>query len=306
MDGHRVPRADRPLDLHRLQQFLAVAENAGFTSAAAQLHLTQQALSTAIRQLERQLGVTLFDRTGRRLRPTAAGEVLRDGARALLAAAATLAEQTYEAGTESPRPFVIGHTPAITAEEVYLLLASVRARLPTVSVTARQMFPDALVHALYDGQIDLALRRGVAMPAHLASAIIAYDPVRLAVARTHRLADRDIVRIDDLRTESVMVWAPPGHSFYTDFLLSTCRRAGFEPRFVVNRIQGTPPVTAVADNDCVAFVTAPAGPAVGGLVRVVELADPPLAPTQALWLPHTVSPVRDLLTVQQPTTDAAE
>ncbi|MFF2082182.1 LysR family transcriptional regulator [Nocardia sp. NPDC058176] len=300
MDDHRAPRADRPLDLHRLQQFLAVAENAGFTSAAAQLHLTQQALSTAIRQLERQLSVTLFDRTGRRLRPTAAGEVLRDGARALLAAAATLAEQTYEAGTATPRPFVIGHTPAITAEEVYLLLAPVRARLPTASVTARQMFPDALVPALYDGQIDLALRRGVAMPADLASAIIAYDPVRVAVAHTHHLAKRDLVRIDDLRTESVIVWAPPGHSFYTDFLLSTCRRAGFEPRFVVNRIQGTPPITAVADNDYVAFVTAPKGPALGGLVHVIDLADPPLAPTQALWLPHTVSPVRDLLTVRSP------
>ncbi|MGW4632823.1 LysR substrate-binding domain-containing protein [Nocardia sp. NPDC004415] len=299
MDDDRAPRPDRPLDLHRLQQFLAVADTAGFTSAAARLHLTQQALSTAIRQLERQLGVPLFDRSGRRLRLTAAGEVLRDGARALLAAAASLAEQTHQAGVEAPRPFVIGHTPAITSEEVYLLLAPVRARLPTVSVTARQMFPDALVGALYDGEIDLALRRGVAMPADLAAAIIAYHPVRVAVANTHRLAERERVRIDDLRAESVIVWAPPGHSFYTDFLLSTCRRAGFEPRFVVNRVQGTAPVTAVADNDCVAFVTAPVGPALGGLVRVLELADPPLAPTQALWLPHTVSPVRDLITVRQ-------
>lgn len=296
MDEPHGLRTDRPLDLHRLQQFLAVAEHGGFTSAAAQLHLTQQALSTAIRQLERQLGVTLFERGGRRLRTTAAGEALREGARVLLAAAATLAERTHQAGTETPRPFVIGHTPAITAEEVYLLLAPVRAQLPTVSVTARQMFPDALVRALYDGEIDLALRRGVAMPADLASAIIAYHPVRIAVASTHRLAGRDSVRVADLRAESVIVWAPPGHSFYTDFLLSTCRRAGFEPRFVVNRIQGTPPVTAVADNDCVAFVTAPAGPALGGLVRVLALDDPPLAPTQALWLPHTVSPVRELLT----------
>ncbi|MGW5438160.1 LysR family transcriptional regulator [Nocardia asteroides] len=293
-----MPRGDRPLDLHRLQQFLAVVENAGFTSAATELHLTQQAVSAAIAQLERQLGVALFDRAGRKLRPTAAGEVLRDGARALLAAAATLAEQAYAAGSPAPPPFVVGHTPAITADEVYLLLEPVRAQRPDVSVTARQMFPDALVSALYDREIDLALRRGVAMPADLASAIVAYHPLRIAVASGHRLAGRDRVGIDELRDESVIVWAPPGRSFYTDFLLSACRRAGFEPTFVVNRVQGTPPVTAVADNDHVAFVTAPAGPAVGGRVTVLELSDPPLAPTQALWLPHTVSPVRDLLTVR--------
>ncbi|MFC4374765.1 LysR family transcriptional regulator [Nocardia halotolerans] len=295
----RTPRDGRPLDLHRLRQFLAVAEHNGFTSAAAELHLTQQALSAAIAQLERQLRVALFDRSGRTLNLTPAGAVLRDGARALLAAAATLAEQTHEAGTASPRPFVIGHTPAITAEEVYLLLAPVRDQLPTASLTARQVFPSALAPALYDGEIDLALRRGVAMPPDLVSAIIAYDPVRVAVDSNHRLAARTELHIGDLRDESVIVWAPAGHSFYTDFLLSNYRRAGFEPNFVVNRIQGTPPITAVVGNDHIAFVTAPAGPALGGRVTVIDLTDPPLAPTQALWLPHTVSRIRDLLTVQR-------
>ncbi|MFE1596903.1 LysR family transcriptional regulator [Nocardia sp. NPDC058705] len=295
----RTTRDGRPLDLHRLHQFLAVAEHTGFTSAATELHITQQALSAAIGQLERQLGVALFDRSGRKLNLTPAGEVLRDGTRALLAAAATLAEQTHEAGVAAPRPFVIGHTPAITAEEAYLLMAPVRDQLPDVSLTARQMFPDALVPALYDGEIDLALRRGVAMPPDLASAIIAYDPVRIAVSSNHRLATRESLHIHDLREESVIVWAPPGHSFYTDFLLSTYRRAGIEPTFVVNRIQGTPPITAVVDNNHIAFVTAPAGPALDGRVTVIPLADPPLAPTQALWLPHTVSPIRDLLTTQR-------
>ncbi|WP_261774641.1 LysR family transcriptional regulator, partial [Nocardia neocaledoniensis] len=74
----------RPLDLYRLQQFLAVADHAGFTSAATELHLTQQAVSAAIGQLERQLGVSLFDRSGRKLRTTEAGAVLREGARVLL------------------------------------------------------------------------------------------------------------------------------------------------------------------------------------------------------------------------------
>lgn len=92
-----------------------------------------------------------------------------------------------------------------------------------------------------------------------------------------------------------MVWAPPTRSFYTDFLVSVCRRAGFEPELAVNPVQGTPPVTAVAGNDCVAFVTAPAGPAMSGRVIVLELSDPPVVPIQAIWLPHTISAERNAL-----------
>ncbi|WP_436973828.1 hypothetical protein [Nocardia asteroides] len=64
------------------------------------------------------------------------------GDRALLAAAATLAEQASEAGSPAPPPFVVGHTPAITADEVYLLLEPVRAQRPDVSVlTVRAASP---------------------------------------------------------------------------------------------------------------------------------------------------------------------
>lgn len=285
----------RLLDLHRLHQFLAVAELSSFTAAAAELHITQQALSSSVRQLEKQLRVGLFDRSGRQLVLTAAGEVLRDGARALLAASDALYRRSHEAGVAAAPAFVVGHTPAITAEEVYDLLEPVRAARPDVSITVRQMFPDVLAQALHKGEIDVALRRGVTSPADLAAAVIAYHQVRVAVARSHRLADRAAVTIRDLREEQIVIWAPPGASYYTDFILSTCRRAGFEPRFVVNHIQGTPPVTSVVDTDHIAIVTAPAGPALGGRVHVIDLKDGPVAPTQALWLPHTTSTIRDLL-----------
>ena len=52
---------------------------------------------------------------------------------------------------------------------------------------------------------------------------------------------------------------------------------------------------AVIGNDWVAFLTAPAGPAMGGRVQVLALADPPMVPIQALWLPHTISEPRTIL-----------
>ncbi|NNH72440.1 LysR family transcriptional regulator [Nocardia uniformis] len=287
---------EEPLDSRRLQQFLCVAEHSSFSRAADQLHLSQQALSSSVAKLEAQLGVPLFDRTGRQVRLTAAGQALFDGASVLLAAGQVLARQVRDAAATERRPFVVAHTPAVTAEEVHGLLGPVRSQMPEVSVTAVQMFPGDLESGVLDGTVDLALRRGTTAPATLAAAVIAYHPLRIAVARGHHLAAHHTIAIRDLRDERIVVWAPPGASFYTDFILSNCRRAGFEPSLVVPRIQGTTPTSAVLDHpDAVAFVTAPSGAALGGAVHVIDITDPPLAPVQAIWLPHTRSAVRDLL-----------
>ena len=72
------------IELRHLRYFLAVAEAAHFTKAASILHVTQPTLSHQIRQLEGQLNLALFDRIGRRVKLTAAGEVLLPHARRVL------------------------------------------------------------------------------------------------------------------------------------------------------------------------------------------------------------------------------
>lgn len=116
------------IDLRRLVQFLAVIEHESLTAAADRLAMTPQTLSTAMRQLEQSVGVSLFDRRGRRMLVTAAGQRLREGAPMLLAAATALVEATRQAATGRQASFVVGHTPAITAEEVFTIIEPVRAR----------------------------------------------------------------------------------------------------------------------------------------------------------------------------------
>lgn len=288
-------RSSDPMDLRRLAQFVAAADAGSLTSAARSLFITQQAMSSAMRQLEKELGVELFARQGRRVVLTAAGRKLREGAQALLAASDALAAAARRAAEEVLPAFVVAHTPAITSEEAFDLIAPIRHVRPDTSITVRQMFPEEMEVALIERTVDVGLRRGVTTPPDLAAAVLGYSALRLAVDVTHPLAQRDSIGLKDIAEWTLMVWAPPTHSFYTDFLVSACRRAGFEPNLMVNLVQGTPPVTAVAGNDCVAFVTAPAGPAMGGRVIVLEVSDPPVAPIQAIWLPHTISTERNAL-----------
>ncbi|OHV01901.1 LysR family transcriptional regulator [Mycobacterium talmoniae] len=282
-------------DLRRLAHFIAVVEAAGFTRAARQLHLSQQALSNSVQQLEKEIGATLLVRAGRRITLTPAGQTLYDEGRSLLAAAQTITQHTRAAATTQPEEFVIAHSPAISNHDVYALITPAILASPGTSFTVRQVFPDQLVAGVHDGTIHLGLRRGVAPQERLASAVVRYDTLRVALRSDHRLAARAHLTVAELADEFIALWAPPGASYYSDFLVNACRRAGFEPQYRVSRVQGCPPEVAALTEDAAAFVTAPPGPAVHGAVTVVDLDGPLLVPMQALWQPHTTSAVRDLI-----------
>ncbi|WP_017974766.1 LysR family transcriptional regulator [Actinopolyspora halophila] len=281
------------LDLHKLEHLVAVAEEGSFTRAAARLHLSQQALSTSIRALEREVGVDLLDRGGNALTVLPAGSALVADARVLHGVSRSAVLRARRIGRGQHETLRIGHTPAVTGDEITALLRRVHRDHPDLSPQVNQRYPGELTEQLLAGDLDLGLCRAMT-PAHgLTRRTVTHQRLRLAVSREHRLADRDGVEIGELEDESIMVWGHPGRSGYTDLLIDHCRRAGFEPRVYRNPIQGTPPVTAVLDTDCVAFVTAVAGPAANGNVSVLELRPPLFVPLHALWSRYATSPSRD-------------
>ncbi|MFW0791934.1 LysR family transcriptional regulator [Gordonia sp. CPCC 205333] len=292
------------LDLRKLEQFVAAASAPSLAVAAEQNFITQQALSVGIRSLEREFGVELFDRSRRKLELTSAGRELYERALPLLSGADQMVTAVRRVADARTEEFTIGHSPALSSNEVYRLVEPVIRRLPDLSVTLRQLYPSRLEPMLLDGDVDLVLRRGVATPDSLASAIITYQPLRLAVNAAHEWAGREVVDIAELADRPIVVWAPERHSFYTDYLVSHCRRAGFDPTLTVSRVQGAPPTSAVIYHpDACAFVTDEAGWAMSGEVAVIDFVAPPLVPVQGLWLPHTVSSARNILLSTQPVTE---
>lgn len=248
-----------------------------------------------MQQLEKELNATLFRREGRRLTLTPAGELLLAEGRTLLAAARTVAERVERTAGGVADVFVVGHTPALSGGEAYVRIEPAITAFPEMSFTFRQLYPDQLVAAVLDGTVHLGLRRGVVPTNELATAIVGYDRIRIAVPCDHRLAGSPAVDIHELAGERIALWAPPGGSYYSDFLMAACRRAGFEPDYVVSRVQGAATVAAPLTTGAVTFVTTPPGPAMDGRVVVVELEPPLLVGAQAMWQRHTGSAVRDAL-----------
>lgn len=281
------------LDLRKLEHLVAVAEEGGFTRAATRLHLSQQALSTSVRSLEREVGVPLLRRDATGVTTLPAGQALIDDARILRGIARSALQRARRIGRGSTETLRIGHTPAVTSDEITALVHTALPNLPGLHTEVHQHYPPRLTDDLLGGRIDLGLCRGMRPEHGLTRSTLSQDRLAVAVATDHPLAGRDHVELIELARERLVVWGDPGRSGYTDLLLEHCRRAGFEPDYLRNPIQGTPPVTAVIGTGDVALVTAPTGPAAGGRTQVVELRPPLFAPLHALWSAHITDDVRD-------------
>lgn len=281
------------LDLRKLTHLVAVAEEGSFTRAASRLHLSQQALSTSVRALEREIGVQLLDRTGTTLKVLPAGHALIDDAHALNGLARSAVHRARRIGRYKSELLRIGHTPAVTSEEITTLLGRIEPAQTELATQVNQRYPDELSSALLAGELDIGLCRSMSPVRGLSRVVLTQHRLHVAVDADHRLAERGSVRLTDLRDETITVWGQPGRSGYTDLLVGYCRDAGFEPVIHRSPVQGVPPVTSVAGTGRIAFVTDEPGSTVAGGVRVLTLEPPHHAPLHALWPEQGTSHVRD-------------
>jgi DNA-binding transcriptional LysR family regulator len=193
-----VPGLDA-LELRQLRYFLAVAEELNFTRAAEQLHLAQQALSASIKRLEEQLGVTLFVRNTRKVELTSAGEVLVEGARAVIAAASDALERVSLVAQGQRGRLAIGFSTAAGGVSIVReIIRTFAERAPDVDIrTQEHDFGDPSA-GLADGRVQVAFIFGPLPVEGLSSVTLLEEPRLLAVRPEHPLASRESVTPADL------------------------------------------------------------------------------------------------------------
>jgi LysR family transcriptional regulator, carnitine catabolism transcriptional activator len=157
------------MDLRRLRMFLAVIDNGTVTRAAAACFVSQPALSQAIRELEQELGVALFERVGRSIKPTAAGEALVGPARQVFrelesARAAVTAVEGLEAGRVD-----LACLPTLAVDPTAVVVGTFRSQHPAVTVhMANPEDPDELLAMVRTGVVEVGITEEPAAAADLA------------------------------------------------------------------------------------------------------------------------------------------
>jgi DNA-binding transcriptional LysR family regulator len=220
-------------ELRHLRYFVAVAQELSFSRAADRLHMAQSPLSAAIRQLERELGVRLFERTTRSVRLTAAGErLLERGVPALAAVEDALADAA-RAGRGVVGTLRLGCSPAARHELRPALLARVRAELPDVAVEVSEATSGALRRELLGGRLDAALVFCAEPTPGVARQVVSNDALHVLMRASHPLAARADVTLAELARGRFVI---PGEELNGEFnrrLRALCGAAGFAPETVV-------------------------------------------------------------------------
>ncbi|MBO3745852.1 LysR family transcriptional regulator [Streptosporangiaceae bacterium NEAU-GS5] len=230
------------MELRQLQYMVAVAEEGGFTRAAARVRVAQPAISQQIAQLERELGEKLFDRSDRRVRLTAAGEAFLPYARAVLGAAeqgravvrsltGVLTGRLDVAAVQAPPPVLARR------------LAGFQRRYPHVRITLRIGHPEELTEAVAGGVVDVAVLAlaGQRLPAVLETRELHVEALVIAAPPGHPLATEAEATLDVLEAYPVVTMTTDGG--LRAALEEACARAGVRPRIAAE----TDDVMLVAD-----------------------------------------------------------
>jgi DNA-binding transcriptional LysR family regulator len=191
------------MEIRQLRHFVAVVNEGGFTAAARAELIVQSALSTSVRNLERELGAELFDRAGRRVVLTEAGRALLPQARQLLAGAVAAKEAVAQVSGLGAGRVAIGTIQTLTCVDLAAQLAAFHREFPGIQVSVREAPVAELVDGLRAGELDLAFLAPDArrLPDGLASFGTWREELVLVTAPGHPLARAGRTLIKDLADE---------------------------------------------------------------------------------------------------------
>jgi LysR family transcriptional regulator for metE and metH len=200
------------LEVRHLELVRAIAEEGSVTRAGLRLHLTQSALSHQLRDAEQRLGVRLFDRVGRRLVLSLAGERVLTSARSVLAELDRV-EAELSGGSLKPRPLIRLTTQCNT---VYHWLPSRLRRFqrshPDVELEVVAGATNDPIPALTSGQIDLAIVHRHGRDSRLRARPLFRDEMVVVMHPAHRLARAPFVAAADFAPERLILYSIPRES----------------------------------------------------------------------------------------------
>jgi DNA-binding transcriptional LysR family regulator len=225
------------LDVRRMRVLREVAARGSFSAAADALAYTQSAVSQQIAALEREAGTTLVERNARGVRLTDAGRALVEHADAILARLSDAeAELEAIAGLRGGR-LRLAAFPSAGASIMPEAIARFRERHPAVELTLEPAEPGPALSKLRGGEVDIALDITVSYRSLPDDGVdrlhLLDDPMYVALPRTHPLARKRGLKLEELADES-WILGTTGSCPDASIFLRSCQVAGFEPRIAFN------------------------------------------------------------------------
>ena len=221
------------MELRHLRYFVAVAEELHFGRAAARLFIAQPPLSQQIQQLERELGVPLFQRTSRRVQLTPAGEAFLTDARQVLAGVEGAVLSAQRAARGETGWLGLGFAASATYDLLPAVLHDFRAQFPDVSLSLRELNAAEQGDALRSRSIHVGFARPPVPHPDIVIEASLREPFLAALPAAHPLAaQQEGLPLALLAGEPFVSFPELPLPSYAEVVRAACLEAGFTPRVV--------------------------------------------------------------------------
>lgn len=234
------------MNLHQLRVFYTVANRLSFTLAAADLVMSQPAVSLQVKALEQSLGLRLFERVSNRLSLTQAGDALYHSAVSMLSAEDEAARTMAELAGATRGKLVIG---ANTTGGMYIMppvIRDFRLRYPDTEIVLHIEGTERLCERVQQNIIDLAFVGGPIEDSRFRVEHLCLDPLALIFSPAHRFAGRNSVSLTELAAEEFVL--PEASSRTRQLVERSLRERGLTIQ-IGQQLTGTEPVKKAVESN---------------------------------------------------------
>ncbi|WDZ96264.1 LysR family transcriptional regulator [Herbaspirillum sp. WKF16] len=283
------------MELRHLRYFLAVADQLSFTRAAGKVGIGQPPLSMQIKALEQEVGAPLFVRASHGVALSEVGRVFLPHAQKAVAAAEQALRAAQQAASGEVGLLRMGFTSsAVFHPLVSHSLQQFRERHPKLEISLSEGITEQLLADIAASQLDAAFVRIVTTPSdELGVVELPAEKLKVALPRTHPLARRKSLRLQDLASENfIMVPRGKGSALY-DEIFSACQAAGFDPQVIQLAPQLTSAINLVAAGLGISIVPEAIEQVQLAQVRYIEIREPaPRAQLSLAYHPQSIAAAR--------------
>lgn len=242
------------MDLRQFRQFIAVAEELSFRRAAERLHMAQPPLTTSIKKIEAELGVTLLERTNKIVRLTAPGRTFLEEARRTVAQAELAIAATRRVAQGVDGLVRVSFLPALARDVLPRVLKTFWQKYPKVEVQLSEATSNLQISALKKGQIDLGFLIPPVGDNSIVTSRVISDNIVVVMPRNHRLLDQEAISLKELESEPWILCPSQQAPDFAARMEKAYGNAGVRPRIVQHAVQLETVVGLVAANIGVGFI----------------------------------------------------
>ncbi|AZI36922.1 putative LysR family transcriptional regulator [Caenibius tardaugens NBRC 16725] len=284
------------MELRQLRYFSVLAETLNFHRAAERLNISQPPLTVAIRKLEAELGVPLFERGARGVRLTAAGRAALEPAREALAQAQRVKDAVTQGGRGELGRLRIGFVGSAISERLPKIISAYRERYPRVELQLEEATSAEIADAIEERKLDAGLvRLPIMRRVGLETQVIEHDHLVVAVGPDHAVARRKSIALAELAELPFIIHGPISILHIT--IILACQKAGFTPRVAQEATQVQTVLGLVQSGLGVGLVPARMARFAPEGVRLMPLTEPIAVEMGIAWRPNAEPLVRNFVAV---------